>query len=182
MVQQVSPTKQAARPLLHGAVALAGLVLALGGGQAFLSHLRGPVAETDLQVAGGPLAYVSPCSTGRNARFNYRVLAPEGLVEAWKACPSPLQRELSSRLQQTVMVKYRTERNLIFMPSVQVYELRIDNGTLWSVAETNAQLQATRWLMALLALLAMGAGLAMVGLGWREGLKGRAAAAPRITG
>ncbi len=163
-------------PLLCAATALAGLLLALGGAQAFFDSLRGPVAESDLRFAGGPLASVSPCSSGRNARFNYLVQAAEGPVEASMACPSPMQRELAGRVGQTVLLKYRSKRNLGFVPGIVVYEFRIDNGALWSVAEINAQLRSTRWLKLPLALLASIAGLFIAGLGLREWRKARATA------
>jgi hypothetical protein len=147
---------------------LFGLALALGALQALVQSSRGPVLETDLSIDGGPLTKVTPCSTGRNARFNYHVDTPKGPVEAWATCPSPMQRELAARVGQTVMLKYRNERDLVFMPRLQVYELRVDNGALWTVAETVAQQQSTRWLTVPLAVLALLAGGLLVLLGLRS--------------
>jgi hypothetical protein len=72
-----------------------------------------------------------------------------------------MQRELASRVGQTVMVKYRIERSLAWMQHLQVYELRIDNGALWTVAETTAHQRSTRWLVLPLTLLAAGSGMAL---------------------
>ncbi len=150
---------------------LAGLVLTGGAVLALVQHSVGAVREADLTLAGGPLAAVTPCSTGRHARFNYRVDTPKGPLEASLACPSSLQQELAARVGQTVMAKYRQERDLFFTPRLQVYELRVDNGALWSVQETVAQRQAWLWLAQPLALLGALAGAALVLLGLRSLLR-----------
>lgn len=147
---------------------LFGLALTLGALQALVQISRGPVSDADLTIDGGPLAQVTPCSTGRNARFSYRVDTPKGPIKSWAACPSPMQRELAARVGQTVMVKYRNERDLVFMPRLQMYELRVDNGALWTVAETVAQQQSTRWLKVPLAALALVIGGLLVLLGLRS--------------
>ena len=73
-----------ANTLAHAAFMLAGLVLTLGAARALLQMAGGPVVESELIHASGTLTMVSPCSTGRNAHFSYRVNAQPAPVKASK--------------------------------------------------------------------------------------------------
>ena len=154
--------------LFAAAFTVAGTLIAVSALYATYRALNGPVTERDLLEFTGRVSRVSPCSTGRSARYEFAVSNAERTIESSAGCPSTQQGELARLVGSQATLRYVVYRDFYFLPRVRVYEFVAAGYPMWTFNESSSRAQGERWLINVLTVLGGFAGVGLAWLGWRE--------------